>query len=90
MRCRITAGIDLQSTVANATQSGIQSHPPPLYQEKSQNKAGMSLIANDFHFWNLAKAGMSMKKMELFRKAGMLLIGLMLFDKGSTLLRLCH
>jgi hypothetical protein len=43
----------------------------------------MLLIANDFHFWNLAKAGMFMKTIELLKKAGMLLIGLMLLDEGS-------
>jgi hypothetical protein len=42
--------------------------------KKSQNKAGMSIKGNDFHFWKSAKAGMFMKTTKLSKKAGMLLI----------------
>jgi hypothetical protein len=41
---------------------------------KFKNKAGMSLIINDLTLLNRPKAGMSMKTLKLYAKAGMLLM----------------
>jgi hypothetical protein len=40
-------------------------------EKNYQNKAGMLLIQNHFHFWNQPKAGMFVKTSQLREKAGM-------------------
>jgi hypothetical protein len=59
-------------------------------RQKIKNEAGMSMIINDFYFWNLAKAGMFMKTSELSEKAGMSLINKSVTNYRESGIVLCY